>query len=1594
MKQSIRLNAVATAIAAAFGTAAAPACAQLPSGATVVHGTAGIATDGNRMTVTNSANAVLDWQAFSIGAPNSVRFEQPSASSQVLNRVVGNDPSNILGSLSSNGGVWLVNPHGVLFGSNARIDVAGLVASSLGISNDDFLAGRFRFDGSGLPAGQVLNRGELHTSFGGHVWLVGGSVSNEGLIRSPGGSIVLAAGKSIELVDSGAPNVAVRVAAPENEALNLGTLLAPGGGSIDIHGGIVNQQGIVRADSVGADAAGRVVIRALGDIHMGAASETSTSAAGSGAGGKLLVESADGDTLVQGRVSAGSGGGSGGQIHLLGMNVGVYGQAAVDASGAAGGGEVLVGGDYQGGNPAVKNAAATWLGPNATVRADATGAGNGGKLVFWGDSVTRVYGTIAARGGPLGGDGGFVETSGHVLDARPGRLDLAAPHGKPGTWLLDPGNIHIDGSSSLEGGGGNDDLPDYGFTSYSDDAKVPASVIKDQLENGTNVIIRTGGGSTQEGDILVESDIVIDPLATGTGRLTLLAHNDIVMRPGVRIAAGVLPLDVILTADTDNNGAGNIRLQDGAQILANGGDVAMTAAKLDMLAGSQVNARSISVSAGEIQMRNAALNAVGVSESESQTAIAANFDAAANGSISMGAGDVALTDSSLSATGSIGISSDHFSFTNTSSSAAMNAAGIWLASDLVELKNARIVSSAFEDAIDISTDRLTNTGSQLSAPNGRWLIHLGRGYTAFPAADLGNLDYKFVQVDADDASPVVDGIGQNGIMMADPFSVQIKVNASRPYDGTTAASFTQALSGNVAGFQVQPRGSSVVLQGSFADKNTGTNKPIAYSDESVPFQLVTASGAPVYWAEQSYVGDIIPKAVSAAGLVAANKVYDATRTATLSGGVSGILPGDSVSLSGATGLFDTKNAGTGKTVTITGGLLSGADAGNYSFSGGATTTADIAPRPITAAGILASDKVYDGTASATLGGGFSEMLPGDALAIGATAALFDSKNAGTGKTVTFSSSVLAGADAANYVLTGPLSTTASITPKPVTIAITGQVQKEYDATANASLGAGQFALNGMIANDAVSVRGPGQGSYDSPNVGQQRQVSTTGAFEISGADAPNYSVGDVRLTGASNIVNASASGNVGIITPATLIYTASPATGEPGLPVSGLSGTVTGFKGSDTLASATSGTLAWQSSTSLLSPPGAYAIEGRGLSALNYRFVQAPGNASALAMKFNFSPAKPQLQAQESSVQAVGTALRSAILAAAARSSGGGVFDRSGPAAARTFAAVRIGSMNQDELAQMLAARREFKRKLFADAIYKLEIDPSLADVQPCASIADAGSGACRLTPAQVELIHATKRPAPAAVKSASGRVAVLPQIERKVVVLFGINDYQDKTIPQLENAVPDVDAVSRIFADKLGYEVRVVRNPDKAEIIRTLNGLAAEMNSADSVVIYYAGHGYSLEKNGAGYWIPSDAKASDPHGWISNSDVAKALASISAKQMALISDSCYSGAFARDGMDAVGHDVTVADVLAKRSVLVLSSGGDEPVADEGKEGHSIFAWNLMQVVGAVTDWKPGSTVFTNVQAGVKKEFPQTPKYGSVTAAGHQAGGEYLFELR
>ena len=122
--------------------------------------------------------------------------------------------------------------------------------------------------------------------------------------------------------------------------------------------------------------------------------------------------------------------GKGGNIELLGERVGVLDQARIDASGENGGGQVLIGGDYQGKNPDVHNAKATYVGKDTTIKADAKTHGDGGKVIAWSDNTTRAYGSISAKGGALSGNGGFIETSGHqYLDVEGIRVNASAANG-------------------------------------------------------------------------------------------------------------------------------------------------------------------------------------------------------------------------------------------------------------------------------------------------------------------------------------------------------------------------------------------------------------------------------------------------------------------------------------------------------------------------------------------------------------------------------------------------------------------------------------------------------------------------------------------------------------------------------------------------------------------------------------------------------------------------------------------------------------------------------------------------------------------------------------------------------------------------------------------------------------------------------------------------------------------------------------------------------------------------------------------------------------------------------------------------------------
>ena len=510
-----------------------------PTGPTVAHGTAQFAGLGaSTLDVTSSSNAIINWQGFSIDAGEVTRFIQPSASSAVLNRVTGAAASSILGQLLSNGRVFLVNPHGIVFGEGAVVDTAGLVASTLGISDADFLAGRYRFD-AGPDAGGITNEGRIKSGADG-VFLLAPSVENSGVIRTDGGDLVLAAGRTITLTSLDLDGVRVDVQAPEDEALNLGELIAERGAA-GVFAGSIRNAGTVEANAVTVDEHGTIRLVAQGDITLEAGGRV---AAEGPSGGEVHIESTSGTTWVSGEVSARASAGGGGTIRLLGNQVGLAG-AQVDASGPTGGGEVLVGGDESGGG-SVPTAQSTYVSSDSAVSADALDDGDGGKVVVFAEGFANVKGRLSARGGPNGGDGGFVETSGLESLEILHTPDTTAPNGEGGEWLIDPNDIEI-----VPGGG--DPINATGtnpFESTGDSARLGIDLIIAALSGGQTVTVQTteSGGNSERGDITLNAPLDIED-TTGTNTLILDAHHDIIINEAISDAAGGAVLNLVLDAD-------------------------------------------------------------------------------------------------------------------------------------------------------------------------------------------------------------------------------------------------------------------------------------------------------------------------------------------------------------------------------------------------------------------------------------------------------------------------------------------------------------------------------------------------------------------------------------------------------------------------------------------------------------------------------------------------------------------------------------------------------------------------------------------------------------------------------------------------------------------------------------------------------------------------------------------------------------------------------------------------------------------------------------------------------------------------------------
>ena len=379
-----------------------------PKGAQVVNGNVQIVQNGNLTTITASNHSIINYQSFNIAQPETVKFIQPGAQAKVLNRILGVDPTIIAGTLLANGRVYIVNPAGIYFVDGSLVNVGALYAAAGQITDKNFLSNVNQFTGL---SGAVMNSGLLR---GNEIALIGSQVANFGAIVADNGLVSLVSGADVYFTDNDG-KILVKLtggvpAATGAGVQNSGTIQAPGGkvnlGAGDLYALAIFNNGRIQANQIKVEGQG------------------------------------PGTVQVSGALDASNPYGVGGTIDVLGDNI-VLSGASLNASGATGGGTILVGGDLHGANPAVRDASQTCVSADSTINADALVSGDGGKVVVWSNLDTRFYGSVTARGGASAGNGGNVEISGQYLDLQ-GTVNTLAPHGSAGTLLLDPVNLTID----------------------------------------------------------------------------------------------------------------------------------------------------------------------------------------------------------------------------------------------------------------------------------------------------------------------------------------------------------------------------------------------------------------------------------------------------------------------------------------------------------------------------------------------------------------------------------------------------------------------------------------------------------------------------------------------------------------------------------------------------------------------------------------------------------------------------------------------------------------------------------------------------------------------------------------------------------------------------------------------------------------------------------------------------------------------------------------------------------------------------------------------------------------------------------------------
>lgn len=629
-----------------------------PTGGVVVGGSAMIAQTANNTTINQSSQrAALNWQSFDVGSRQSVTFQQPNANAIALNTVIGPNPSQIAGRINANGQVVLVNQSGVTFYKGSQVDTAGLMVAASAADPKAFMSGgKIAFDHAGNPNARIINNGNITISGAGLASLVAPGVANAGVIDARLGHVVLAGANTATLDLYGDKLVTVNVTGAVAREPDGGEALVTNTGVIRADGGTVRLtaravDGVVtNLVTAGGKIEARTVAGHRGDIAI------------DGVGGSITIT---GDLDATGKTA----GTTGGQIGLLAtQSVIVKSGAVVNASGAAGGGTVAVGTTLKRakGGPAVagaRMAKSVVVEQGASIAANATASGNGGRVVVLSSDTTTMSGLVTATGGPTGGDGGFAEVSGNAVSLT-GSINVTAPGGNLGTILLDPTNLTVVGS------GGNLDSSITGTgTLLASVADNPPDTVSASALSG-NIFLQAAKTLTVSSALNTTGSLTMEAGGTINVNANVTATGDVILAtggagPSSPPATQLSPLISVLAGVSSSTGSVSMLAGVGGTIALGSSSVVLITApnKLATLQADTLTVASggqVSALAGTIEIAPASATSVHLGGAGGLALSQSVLSAMTGGTLRLGGatvgGSLIQTATAISVDGSISLS--------------------------------------------------------------------------------------------------------------------------------------------------------------------------------------------------------------------------------------------------------------------------------------------------------------------------------------------------------------------------------------------------------------------------------------------------------------------------------------------------------------------------------------------------------------------------------------------------------------------------------------------------------------------------------------------------------------------------------------------------------------------------------------------------------------------------------------------------------------------------------------------------------------------------------------------------------------------------